>query len=493
MMECEPSSDRRISPIVAKLEPLVTGYDCSVPQQCPSASSPLLERRAVSAGVEPSQPSLRRRCSDEHDVPSIMNLNRQLEDLSRDIKVLNGHCSEESIPRLSRTPLKPQPLQHEKQPQKSRLPLLNKPESARSASTPIRAGRQAPCNRCKTLPTVSCSPPRLRASSSFRRSDGNKSSSPTSIRRVNRQPTPHRISAAGSAACVEVTTPAAGCADDAQAEGKQGAAARTRGGRIRVVVRKRPLPLDENNADCVSMDPPNVKVAVRKQRLDLSEYADLNDFTFDDAYGEDKDNEYIFNSCCKELLATTLQGGSASCFAYGQTGSGKTHTMVGGEDERGLYILAAAEIFSSIEEDQEVYASLYEIYCNSLFDLLNNRSPVVVREDHNRRMQITGLTWHAVSSANELQLLISSGADQRSTGSTSANERSSRSHAVLTLQVRSRADSRFCGTLNLVDLAGSERAADTATTDRQTRREGAEINESLLALKECNSRPRRKR
>ena len=78
----------------------------------------------------------------------------------------------------------------------------------------------------------------------------------------------------------------------------------------------------------------------------------------------------------------------------------------------------------------------------------------------------------------------------RAVGCTSANETSSRSHAILELRLQpsgapgaEQANPHDGGKLALVDLAGSERAADSTSKERQTRNEGAEINKSLLCLK----------
>jgi kinesin family protein 2/24 len=73
----------------------------------------------------------------------------------------------------------------------------------------------------------------------------------------------------------------------------------------------------------------------------------------------------------------------------------------------------------------------------------------------------------------------------RTTHTTEANDTSSRSHAICQIFFRDVHTGKLKGKLSLVDLAGSERGTDTKSHNTQRRTESAEINTSLLSLKEC--------
>ena len=95
-----------------------------------------------------------------------------------------------------------------------------------------------------------------------------------------------------------------------------------------------------------------------------------------------------------------------------------------------------------------------------------------------------GLSEKEVSSVDELMKVIGFGMGVRTTGVTGANMDSSRSHALLQISFKQPSNKLF-SKVSFIDLAGSERGADTIDQNKQTRMDGAEINKSLLALKEC--------
>ena len=117
-------------------------------------------------------------------------------------------------------------------------------------------------------------------------------------------------------------------------------------------------------------------------------------------------------------------------------------------------------------------------------DLLNGKKKLQILEDKYQRIQVQGLEERTAKSEGEMEELINYGHSVRTTHQTVANDTSSRSHAICQINIRE-GNGKSLGKLLLVDLAGSERAQDTQSNNRQRRIEGAEINKSLLALKEC--------
>merc|ERR1712209_196144 len=235
-----------------------------------------------------------------------------------------------------------------------------------------------------------------------------------------------------------------------------------------------------------------------KTKVDLTKYLDNQHFRFDYVFEESADNTLVYKYTARPLVQNIFEGGMATCFAYGQTGSGKTHTM-GGEfhgktqdSKNGIYALATKDVFKLLASPKyknmklQVSCSYFEIYSGKVFDLLSGKSKLRVLEDGKQQVVVVGLTETEVDSVEDVLKLITRGNNQRTSGQTSANAHSSRSHAVFQIILRENKGRKpLFGKFSLIDLAGNERGADTSSANRQTRMEGAEINKSLLALKEC--------
>ena len=151
----------------------------------------------------------------------------------------------------------------------------------------------------------------------------------------------------------------------------------------------------------------------------------------------------------------------------------------------GLYLLAAYDVIDLLNQytDLELYISFFEIYCGKLQDLLNNREVVQCREDGNHEVHIVNLTEMRCHTVEDIMNALSQGMLLRAQGTTGANSESSRSHAIMSMSLMHY--EKLYSKMSFIDLAGSERGADTMHTDKQTKMDGAEINKSLLALKEC--------
>jgi kinesin family protein 2/24 len=263
--------------------------------------------------------------------------------------------------------------------------------------------------------------------------------------------------------------------------------------KIFVVVRKRPLSKKEQmngEIDNISVINPRVTVHECKIKVDgITKYLEDHQFYFDNTFGENETTQEIYDYTVGPMIEMVLNKGIVTCFAYGQTGSGKTYTM------KGIQNLAIDNIFEECkniygqENNLSFYISFFEIYGGRLYDLLNNKNKLQVLDDQNGKTQIYGLQEMLAETPDEMRMIIDKGNSVRTTHNTVTNATSSRSHAICNIIIKEKNKKKnnynFFGKLSLVDLAGSERAQETQSNNRLRRAEGAEINKSLLALKEC--------
>lgn len=243
--------------------------------------------------------------------------------------------------------------------------------------------------------------------------------------------------------------------------------------------------------------------------------------------GEATTQDAFFDVCgVKKLLDRAMEGYASAVFAYGQTGSGKTYTMLGragkrGEDAEssdargdagdGIIGRSIAYMFER-DDTLAVRVTHYEIYQDNIIDLLDGEStqPLHVRWCKHEGFYVPNLSSRECFSASETVQCVREGAARRQVRSHRLNTESSRSHAVLTVNIirRKSKDSedaddghddeeyddedvksssspatthQALGKITFVDLAGSERLKHSGSKDKGTY-ETSLINRSLFAL-----------
>lgn len=221
-------------------------------------------------------------------------------------------------------------------------------------------------------------------------------------------------------------------------------------------------------------------------------------FGFDRVFDDNTTQGDVYEATTRNLLDSVLEGYNATVFAYGATGCGKTHTITGTIQQPGIIFMTMQELFERIsdrseEKVTEVSLSYLEIYNETIRDLLvsgGSKQGLMLREDANQAVSVAGLSSHRPQNVQEVMDMIVRGNEYRTMSPTEANATSSRSHAVIQINVSQKDrnadvnEPHTMATLSIIDLAGSERAS--ATKNRGDRLlEGANINKSLLALGSC--------
>jgi predicted nucleic acid-binding Zn-ribbon protein len=241
-----------------------------------------------------------------------------------------------------------------------------------------------------------------------------------------------------------------------------------------------------------------------------------------------------------EGVSAFTQGYNVSVLAYGQSGAGKSYTMGTtnpGEQssiaDMGIIPRAAAALFEELsgsniprhssrsssqlqtkssgssvgnEANWQLKATYVEIYNEELRDLLvsanvpaNEQVQVQIREDKGRIMLVNAKQVE-ITSVNDLMNALHFGSAIRQTDSTAINSKSSRSHAVFSLNLVQKKRKASVSTissldspegadgmitldskLHFVDLAGSERLKNSGLTGERVK-EGISINAGLAAL-----------
>ncbi|KAL2629949.1 hypothetical protein R1flu_014635 [Riccia fluitans] len=284
-------------------------------------------------------------------------------------------------------------------------------------------------------------------------------------------------------------------------------------GRVRVAVRLRPrnseeMVADMDFADCVELQPELKRLKLRKNNWDCETYQ------FDEILTETASQKRVYEVVAKPVVESVLEGYNGTVMAYGQTGTGKTFTLgkLGEEDtaDRGIMVRAMEDILANISSvDDSVTVSYLQLYMETVQDLLapEKDNIAIVEDPKTGDVSVPSATHVELQDQRSFVRLLQAGEANRFAANTKLNTESSRSHAILLVNVRKvvkpkigdresenggspqvgkniRAPTIRKSKLLIVDLAGSERV-DKSGSEGHTLEEAKSINLSLTALGKC--------
>ncbi|XP_028070495.1 kinesin-like protein KIN-14K isoform X2 [Camellia sinensis] len=266
-------------------------------------------------------------------------------------------------------------------------------------------------------------------------------------------------------------------------------------GNIRVYCRIRPfLPGQTGKQSIVEYIGDNGELGVANPSKQGKDAQKL--FKFNKVYGPMAAQAEVY-SHIQPLIRSVLDGYNVCIFAYGQTGSGKTYTMTGpdggSEEEWGVNYRALNDLFQISQNRSRVFmyevnVQMVEIYNEQVRDLLSNdgsqKKLGILSTSQPNGLAVPDACMQMVKSTSDVVELMETGLRNRAKGATAMNERSSRSHSVVTIHVRgtdTKTGASLRGSLHLVDLAGSERVDRSEVTGDRLK-EAQYINKSLSAL-----------
>ncbi|KAL8248016.1 hypothetical protein R6Q59_009232 [Mikania micrantha] len=209
------------------------------------------------------------------------------------------------------------------------------------------------------------------------------------------------------------------------------------------------------------------------------------EYDVDCCYHQNEDTALIFSKEVKPQIARVYDGENSTFIAFGARGSGKTCTIQGSEENPGLGMLAIDEILKTVGGRHAVAVSIYEVFYNHVYDVLDSKNrEVQVLEDAQGKIILKGLSKVRVNSLPEFQKLYFSGGTSNKSTQKITLELPRRTHKALMIHIlacNEGGNSECIGKINFVDLAGYENARRNST-DGTNFIEGTQINKSLNAL-----------